>query len=91
MKKHNVDQCESVDVFISKTAHPIAFETKVKELVEAGMKRGEAEKYLRNYPVELEIYYSEYQGLFAVEAGAVEYCDVYNPYDGKLMEGSNDE
>lgn len=86
MKKHNADQYESIKVQLNEKDHPIAFEIKVKELMKSGLSKDKAEKYLKDCPIELEIYYSTDQGLFGVEAEAVECCEIHNPYDGELME-----
>ena len=38
----------------------------------------------------MEVYYSPYQGLFAVESDAVECSDIFNPYSGELLEENED-
>lgn len=49
---------------------------------EQRLTRAEAEKDVRNTPIDLELYYSVGQGLFAVESGAIDSTPIYNPYDG---------
>lgn len=91
MKKHNSEEIEVVDVYLSKNAHPIAYNAKLEELVkEAGMTQREAELYIETTPFQLELYYSYNQGLFGVEAEAVTDCDITNPYTGEYLDESDD-
>ena len=90
MKLHNSDQYESINVLIDEHRQPIAFKNKVDELVESGMIQEEAETFVRTTPIELEIYYSKFEGLFGVEAEAVESGTIYNPYSSKLMEDAEE-
>lgn len=89
LKKNDSDNYESINVKLDKYEHPNAFENKVQELVDSGLNRKEAEKEVENKGIELELYYSPFQGLFSIEAEAVECGDIYNPYDGELMEESD--
>ena len=90
MQLNNSDQYESINVRLDEIQHPIAFATKVQELVNSGMKEDEAKKFVRITPIELEIYYSESQGLFGIEAEAVDSGTIYNPYSGELMEDAEE-
>ena len=91
MKKHNSDEIEVIKVFLSKNEHPIAYEAKMRELMnESGMTEDEAELFLQTTPFELELYYSYNQGLFGVESEAVTDCDIINPYNGEFLEENNE-
>lgn len=93
MKKHNSNNYDSILVYLSEEHTPIAFENKVKELVEQGAFENEedAKRWVRSNPIELELYYHIDCGLFGVESEAVECCEIYDPYDGVLMEECEDE
>lgn len=82
IKASPANKIESISVNLSN--HPVAFKEKVQELVECGMDRNEAEKYVRNTPIVLEIYYEKGLGLFAVESEALEGgADLVSPYSKK--------
>ena len=78
---------EVIEVFLSETKHPKAFNAKVKEIVEqSGMTEEEEEKdFVRTTPFSLELYYHVNQGLFGVESEAVEGYgnEIYSPYTGE--------
>lgn len=77
---------EVIEVYLSETNHPIAFNAKVKELVEqSGMTEKEAKEYVRTTPFTIELYYHAGQGLFGVESEAVEPYgnEIYSPYTGE--------
>lgn len=78
------DDYEIVDIRLSKSAHPNAYNTKVDELVSAGMTREEAENSLR-MPFCMEVFYSGERGLFAVESDALGCTPIYDPYTGIKM------
>ena len=88
MKKYDADNIDSIDVYLSEERTPIVFERKIKELMEQGAfdKEEDARNWLRNTPITLELYYHIDCGLFGVESEAVECTDIYDPYDGTLME-----
>lgn len=81
-KLNNSDNYEHLcNVVLTKDKFPIAFENKVQELmVECGYTREQAEESIPNMEIELEIYYEQGTGLFAVESGAVESGTIYSPY-----------
>lgn len=77
---------EVIEVYLSESEHPIAFNAKVKELVEeCGMTEEKAKNVVRTTPFTLELYYHHNQGLFAVETEAVESFgnEIYSPYTGE--------
>lgn len=90
MKKANSDQMESIEFYLDKTKQPIAYNAKLKELIGAGMTKVEAENFIDETPLCLEMYYSADQGLFMVESEAVESCEIYNPYNGEMLEESDE-
>ena len=91
MKLNNSKNYESIKVFLSPIDTPIAYENKIQELVEQGMSLEEAKNFVGTIPIELEIYYSKNNGLFGVEAEAVESGTVYNPYTSELLEEADDD
>ena len=86
MKKYNSAECEVVHLSIDETQHPNIFNAMVNELIENGLSAQDAKKYVRTTPLQMELYYSPQEGLFAVESEAVECADIYNPYSGELLE-----
>ena len=70
------------NVKLTKEKYPIAFENKVNELVDDGMSREDAENMVSSMVIELELYYQEGYGLFAVESDAVDNgADIFSPYN----------
>lgn len=88
MKLNNAENYEHLaNVRLTKDKYPIAFEEKVKELIEeCGMTRAQAEKSVEDMEIELEIYYQKGYGLFAVESEAVDAGAVYSPYNKEEYE-----
>ena len=85
---NNSDNYEHLcDVVLTKDKFPIAYENKVKELMdECGMSREEAENVIKDMKIGLEVYYEVGYGLFAIESDAVESGTIYSPYSGELCE-----
>lgn len=79
-KINNAENYEPIMVQLSKEKTPIAYNNKLEELIENGMSKEEAEKYINESPIELEIYYEKEYGLFAVEIGAADSGSFYSPY-----------
>jgi hypothetical protein len=86
MKKYTSAECEVVHLYVSETKHPMVFNAMVNGLIENGLSAQEAKQFVRTTPLQMELYYSPQQGLFAVESEAVECSDIYNPYSGELLE-----
>lgn len=86
MKINSPDLVETIDFYLDPIKHPVAYNAKLKELIECGMTETEAMSHLQNNPVLLELYYSSNQGLFMIESEFIEVDEPYNPYDGKKME-----
>lgn len=88
MKKNKAENYESILVYLDENRTPLAFNEKLKELMEEGAFDNEedARSYILTNPIELELYYHKGYGLYGVESDAVEYADIYNPYDGTKME-----
>lgn len=84
IKMNDVSNYESINITLSKEHTPIAYKNKLDELKSLRVfdTTDEAEKWLNNTPIELELYYENGYGLFAVEADAVENSDVKSPYSG---------
>lgn len=93
MKKNSADNYESIEVRLSEDKTPIAFAAKLKELMDqkAFDDEEKAKKWIRETPLEMELYYSIDNGLFMVEAEAVEGGDIVNPYTGEKLEESDED
>ena len=89
---NNEDNYEHLcNVRLTKEKFPIAFATKVEELIEQGVckTKEEAESLIADMEIELELYYEKGHGLFAVESEAVESGTIFSPYtcdEGKVTE-----
>lgn len=81
-----VGEPEIVDIVLDMHRHPNAYNAKKEELMNGGMSSQEAMRFLYQ-PIEVEIFYSPNQGLFAVESEALGQIgfDIVNPYDGKVL------
>ena len=81
---NNADNYESINITLSKENTPIAYQNKLDELMDckAFDTQAEAEKWLRETPIELELYYEYGYGLFGVEAEAIESTEIQSPYSG---------
>ena len=88
MKKNKAENYEGILVYLDEKRTPLAFNEKLKELMEEGAfdNENDARSYILTNPIELELYYHKGFGLYGVESDAVSYTDIYDPYDGKLME-----
>ena len=84
IKMNNADNYESINIKLSKEYTPIAYQNKLDELMdcEAFDTKAEAENWLSETPIELELYYEKGYGLFGVEAEAVECSEIHSPYSG---------
>lgn len=85
MKLNNHDNYESVKISLDPIKTPIAYENRVKSLLDSGMSESEAKKCALE-PIEVEMYFDQNAGLFLVESEAVESGSICNPYSGELME-----
>ena len=84
IKMNNADNYESINITLSKEYTPIAYQNKLDELMDEKVfdTKAEAEKWLRETPIELELYYEKGYGLFGVESEAVENAVITSPYSG---------
>lgn len=84
IKMNNADNYESINITLSRENTPIAYQNKLDELMDckAFDTQAEAEKWMRETPIELELYYEKGYGLFGVEAEAVENAEIKSPYSG---------
>ena len=81
---------ESVNIILTKEKYPIAFEKYVKDIMQGGMTREEAEKYASETPIELELYYQVGFGLFGISSDYVENVESFvSPYNGDEYELTN--
>ena len=84
IKMNNADNYESINITLSKENTPIAYQNKLDELMDckAFDTQAEAEAWLNETPIELELYYENGYGLFGVESEAVESTEINSPYSG---------
>ena len=84
IKMNNVDNYESIIIKLTKENTPIAYQNKLDELMDYKEfdTQAEAEKWLSETPIELELYYEYGYGLFGVEAEAIENMEIQSPYSG---------
>lgn len=79
-----------LDLYLSPDKFPETYTKKHTELIQScGMTEMEATLLLKEHPIQLELFYSMDQGLFAVEAEAVECISIYNPYNGAEIPNDN--
>ena len=73
---------ETIEVYLTKEHTPVAYERKIKELLDSGAvnSREDAEGWLENVPFQLELIYDINSGLFALESAALESNICYSPY-----------
>ena len=94
IKANNENNYESIMVTLTREKTPIAFQSKLDELMEQGAFDNEADaiKWIESTPIELELYYEKDSGLFAVEADAVDnQADLVSPYTGAEFEYGDEE
>ena len=99
IKMNDADNYESINIQLSKDKFPIAYQNKLQELLDykAFDTKEEAEKYIAENPIELELYYEPGYGLFGVESEATEANVVHSPYsnapvlDDDLFEKFNED
>ena len=84
IKMNNADNYESINITLSRENTPIAYQNKLDELMDckAFDTQAEAEEWLSETPIELELYYENGYGLFGVESEAVESTEIKSPYSG---------
>ena len=84
------DVGDVLDVYLTPDKFPETYTKKHTELVQScGMTEKEATEVLKENPIQLELFYSMNQGLFAVESEAVECTSIYNPYNGTEIPNDN--
>lgn len=73
---------ETIDICLNPEQYRIAFRNKVDELMEEGAfdNKEDAEAYVRQNPITLELYYEKGIGLFAVESETVAAEAACSPY-----------
>lgn len=89
VKLNNAENAEIIEVRLSKEKFPIAYKNKMEELMEvSGMAKEEAEKYLDDWVVPMELVYHKEYGLFMVESEAIESTPIHSPYTGEECDDS---
>lgn len=75
---------EYIEVRLSPDKTPVAFNNKVKELIEeCGLSPEEAKREALNMTFVLEVIYEKNCGLFAVESDTLDCSRVWSPYTQK--------
>lgn len=91
---NNADNYEHLcNVKLTKDKYPIAFQHKVDELMFADntITKEMAENMVADMEIELEVYYQEGYGLFAVESDFCECTDeMFSPYNGERIPYESD-
>lgn len=87
-KLNTLDPYDSIKIRL--IDYPEAFKSKCEEFVEQGFATNieDAKHQLEDCEIDLQIVYDKHNGLFAVEAEAVESCasDIHSPYTGDIAE-----
>ena len=89
LKINNGENYEHLcNVKLTENKFPIAFQHKVNELMEeCGLSQEEAKAAVEDMEIELELYYQEGYGLFAVETDFCECAvEMFSPYNGECIE-----
>lgn len=87
IKAYPINETETIEVRLDKNKTPISFKHKVDELMEQGAfdTREDAEKWVEETPIVLEMIYEKHSGLFAVESESIE-SGVFSPYTREEIE-----
>lgn len=92
IKAYPIKETETIEVRLTKDKTPISFKNKVDELMEQGAfdTREEAEKWVEETPIVLEMMYEKHSGLFAVESESIE-SGVFSPYTREDIEVEDED
>jgi len=83
---NSAKNAEIVRISLDRNKYPIAFENRVKSLMDSGLDRADSEKSASK-PIVLEILYDPDCGLFALESEAIDsITEFFNPYTGESIE-----
>lgn len=87
IKAYPINETETIEVRLDRNKTPISFKHKVDELMEQGAfdTREDAEKWVEETPIVLEMIYEKHSGLFAVESESIE-SGVFSPYSREEIE-----
>ena len=87
IKAYPSNEREIIVIRLDRVKTPNSFKNKVDELMEQGAfdTREEAEKWVEETPIVLEMLYEKHSGLFAVESEAID-SGLVSPYTRKVIE-----
>lgn len=88
MEEFKIQSADSAEVFqiqLDPIKHPIAYSHRVESLISSGLSRAEAEREAL-MPIDMEVFYDPTVGCFSVESEAIESVEIYNPYNGLIIE-----
>ena len=92
IKAYPINETETIEVRLDRNKTPNSFKLKVDELMEQGAfnTREDAEEWVEETPIVLEMIYEKHSGLFAVESEATENCVLFSPYSREEIEVEDD-
>jgi hypothetical protein len=85
------DEGETLDIYLSPTTFPVAYERKVRCMMSGGFSREEAERIILRAPIMVELFYDIDRGLFAIESEPIGYIPVFNPFTGEEIKKEDTE
>lgn len=89
INKNKPEEYEPIMVVIGPVEHPKVYKAMMESYMKNGMTKAEAVAQMIQ-PFELELYFDPDSGLFAVESGAVDSTEIYNPYTKEELIECND-
>ncbi len=84
-------EAEIIEIRLSPTTYPVAFERKVRCMMNSGLSKEEAEEIILTTPIPLEIFYDIDRGLFAIESEPIGYNPVFNPFTGEEIKKEDED
>ena len=88
MEEFKIQSSDSAEVFqiqLDPVKHPIAYSHRVESLISSGLPRSKAEREAL-MPIDMEVFCDPALGCFSVESEAIESVEIYNPYNGSIIE-----
>lgn len=82
----NSTNIETIDIKLTKSKFPNAYNAKLEELMENGLTKEDAEDAIKDMVFTMELVYHKNNGLFLVESDAIDCETIYSPYNGTACE-----
>lgn len=83
------EESDLLEFYLDPEKTPDTYNRKLFELIKSGMNKWQAEKFISDTPIIMELAYDIDRGLFMVECEAINSCDIYNPYTGMIIPNDN--